>query len=179
MDQKLLEARQNFILGMSRISQFWGFSKAMGAIFGALYLSPEPLCLDDLVKEVNVTKGAVSTNIRGLERLGMVHKHIQIGERRDFYTAETDFWKIAKGILQEREKSEFDRAIHTVDESLELVQSAGVSEAEAETAVFYQKRLQNIQSFFHALDNVVATVMALDNLRMGTIQKLFGNSIQE
>jgi len=178
MDQNLIEARQTFIQGMSRISQFWGFSKVMGAIFGALYLSPEPLCLDDLVKEVNVTKGAVSTNIRGLERLGMVHKHIQIGERRDFYTAETDFWKIARGILSEREKSEFDRAIHTVDESLELVQSAAPSEDEAETAMFYQKRLQNIQGFFHSLDSLVATVLALDELRVGTIQKLFGKTNQ-
>lgn len=178
MDQNLNEARQTFIQGMSRISQFWGFSKAMGAIFGALYLSPKPLCLDDLVREVNVSKGAVSTNIRSLERLGMVHKHIQIGERRDFYTAETDFWKIARGILREREKSEFDRAIHTVDESLELVQSAASSEDEAEIAMFYQKRLQNIQGFFHSLDSLVATVLTLDELRLGTIQKLFGKTNQ-
>jgi DNA-binding transcriptional regulator GbsR (MarR family) len=179
MNSAMTEARKNFIQGMSRISQFWGFPKAMGAIFGALYLSPEPLSLDDLIEEVNVTKGAVSTNVRALERLGMVHKHIQIGESKDFYFAETDFWKIVKNVLKEREKGEFDRALHTVDESLEMVESASPDPAETELAVFYQKRLQAIQSFFHTLDNVVATVLALDELRLSTIQKLFINSAKK
>jgi len=94
MDQDLLEARQNFIQGMSRISNFWGFPKAMGAIFGAVYLSPTPLSLDEIVEQVGVTKGSVSTNVRTLERLGIVHKKIRLGDRKDYYEAEADFWKI-------------------------------------------------------------------------------------
>ena len=83
MTATLFAARQHFIQGLSRISQFWGFPKAMGAIFGALYLSPNPLSLDELVEQVEVTKGAVSTNVRALERLGMFHIQIVIGERKD------------------------------------------------------------------------------------------------
>src|SRR5512139_2675922 len=103
MSDNLLQAREHFLQGVSRISAFWGFPKAMGAIYGALYLSPQPLSLDELVEQVSVTKGAVSTNVRALERLGMVHRRIQVGERKDYYIAETDFWKIVKGILRERE----------------------------------------------------------------------------
>jgi DNA-binding transcriptional regulator GbsR (MarR family) len=175
MTDALLQARNHFIQGMSRISHFWGFPKGMGAIYGAIYLSPAPLCLDDLVEQVNISKGAVSTNVRMLERLGMVHKHIQIGERRDFYTAETDFWKIVKGILKEREKNEFDLALHTVEQSLKTVENGPVPSEKAELAAFYQKRMQTMKSFFHTLDNLVATVLALDELRAGTIERLFGN----
>ena len=32
MDSELIAAREEFIQGMSRISHFWGFPKAMGAI---------------------------------------------------------------------------------------------------------------------------------------------------
>ncbi|MBC8504586.1 MAG: hypothetical protein ISR58_01030 [Anaerolineales bacterium] len=174
MDNSLSQARQNFIQGMSRISFFWGFPKAMGAIFGAIYLSPGPLSLDQLVEQVSVSKGAVSTNVRQLERLGMVQKHLRVGDRKDYYSAETDFWKIVKGILREREKQEFDIAIRTVDLSLELSQSAEISEEELELAVFYQDRLGNIQRFFEKIDNLVATVLALDEFRMGAVQKLFG-----
>ena len=39
----LTESREHFIQGMSRISNFWGFPRAMGAIYGAIYLSPEPV----------------------------------------------------------------------------------------------------------------------------------------
>ena len=174
MDTSLDSAKQHFIQGMSRISQFWGFSKAMGAIFGAIYLSPEPVCLDELVEQVGISKGAASTNVRALERLGLVQPHIQVGQRKDYYTAETDFWKIVKGILKEREKGEFDRAIRTVDESLEMVVGAAADSDEAELRRFYQGRLGNIQAFFRTLDKLVAAFLALDELRIGALDKVLG-----
>lgn len=167
-------ARQNFILGLSRISQFWGFPKAMGAIFAALYLSPEPLSLDALVDQVGVSKGAISTNVRALERLGMVHKQILLGERKDYYAAETDLWAIVKGILREREKAEFDHAIRSVSETLELVRERDHPPEETRLAAFYEKRLITIARFFRTLDNLVATILALDELRIGALEKLIG-----
>ncbi len=176
MDPELQEARQNFIQGMSRISNFWGFPKAMGAIFGAIYLSPQPLSLDEIVEQVGITKGSVSTNVRTLERLGMVHKQIRVGDRKDYYEAEADFWKIVKGVLREREKSEFALALNTVNESLDLVKSADETAANADLAHFYQQRMENMQRFFNSLDNIVATFLALDNLRVNSVRNMFGKS---
>jgi DNA-binding transcriptional regulator GbsR (MarR family) len=174
MSDTLDSARQNFIQGLSRISQFWGFPKAMGAIYACLYLSPLPMSLDELVAQVGVTKGAVSTNVRMLERLGMVHQQVQIGERKDYYVAEIDFWKIVKNLLREREKSEFDHALRTVDESLQMIDQGSLNSEELELAMFYQKRLNAMQSFFHSLDHLVATILALDELRSGAIDRLLG-----
>ena len=174
MDTQLEEARQHFIQGMSRISHFWGFPRAMGAIYGAIYLSPQPLSLDEIVAQVGVTKGSVSTNVRMLERLNMVHKKLLLGDRKDYYLAETDFWKIVRSVLRQREQSEFDLALRTVGESISLVQEANLEGEGSETADFYQTRMQNMQQFFNSLDNLVATMIALDDLRANTIQKLFG-----
>jgi DNA-binding transcriptional regulator GbsR (MarR family) len=174
MSSELKQARDNFIQGMSRISHFWGFPKAMGSIFGAVYLSPQPVTLDELVKQVGVTKGAVSTNIRSLERLGMVHKQIQVGDRKDYYVAETDFWKIVRGVLREREKNEFDQALRTVGDSLAIVEQAGPEDAEL--AGFYKERMGGLQSFFNRLDKLVATLLALEDLRQGSMQRLFNSS---
>lgn len=170
----LTDARQHALSGLGRISEFWGFPRAMGAIYGAIYLSPQPLSLDELVEQVGVTKGAISTNVRLLERLGMVHRRVQIGERKDYYTAETDFWKIIKGILREREKSEFDHALNAVQESLHLLETGPLDPQEAELARFYQKRLQTMQSFFHTLDQLVALALTLDEFRLGAIEKILG-----
>jgi DNA-binding transcriptional regulator GbsR (MarR family) len=159
MKNSLNQARDHFIQGMSRIANFWGFPKAMGAIYGAIYLSPAPASLDELVDQASVTKGAVSTNVRQLERLGMVHKHIVLGERKDYYSAETDFWKIVKGILREREKTEFDHALNTVSESLEMIEDEG-----GDLAGFYRERMGAMQTFFKALDSLVAAVMGFESL---------------
>jgi DNA-binding transcriptional regulator GbsR (MarR family) len=174
MDETLENTRQHFIQGLSSISQFWGYPKAMGAIYAVLYLSPEPLSLGEIAAQSGISKGAASTNLRALDRLKMVHKQVRIGERKDFYVAEIDFWKMIRNILQERQKSEFDYAIRTVGESLEMIQSAGADPSAAEQAAFYRQRLQAMQSFFHTLDNLVATILALDELRSGAIQRLVG-----
>ena len=81
--ETLKDTRQTFIENLSRISEFWGYPRAMGALYGALYLSPTPLSLDDLIPIVGVTKVAISTNVRALEQLGMVHKHVRSGDRKD------------------------------------------------------------------------------------------------
>lgn len=176
MSEILINVHQNFVQGLSRISQFWGFPKAMGTIYGVLYLSPEALTLDNLVEKASVSKGTVSTNVRTLERLGMVHKHIRIGERKDYYSAETDFWKIIKGILKEREKSEFDTALRMVGDSLEMIHSSEIDPTETTLAAFYKQRLETMENFFHTLDNLVVMVMALDELRISALEQIFRNS---
>jgi DNA-binding transcriptional regulator GbsR (MarR family) len=179
MDEKLLQARDHFVRGMSRISQFWGFPKAMGAIFAVLYLSPDPLSLDQIVEQVNVTKGAVSVNVRNLERLNMVHPHVSIGERKDYYYAETDFWKIVRGVLKEREKNEFDQAIRSVGESLEMVESISSDSPDAQLSRFYQQRLRNLHTFFNNLDNLVAIFLGLNDLRIRALDRFLGGKSEE
>lgn len=171
MDQNIVDARENFIQGVSRISHFWGFPKAMGAIFGAVYLSQPPITLDEIVSQVGVSKGAVSTNIRNLERLGIVHKKIRVGDRKDYYTAETDFWKIVKGILKEREKNEFNQAILSVGESLALLENTQTTADDTAMANFYRERLLNLKSFFDNLDNLVATLLAMDDIKNSVLKR--------
>lgn len=173
MDDQIFAARENFINGISRISHFWGFPKAMGATYGAIYLSPTSLSLDELVNQVGVTKGTISTSVRTLERLNMVHKHLKVGDRKDYYTAETDFWKIIKGILREREKTEFDIALRSVTDSLGMLPVHG-NDKNRDVSEFYRQRMEGMRDFFNRLDGIVATLLALDDLRAEGLRKLFG-----
>lgn len=176
MTKELIEAREHFIQGMSRVTHFWGFPKAMGAIYGAIYLSPEAVSLDDLVEQVGVSKGAVSTNVRLLERLNMVHRQVQLGDRKDYYVAEADFWKVMKSIMQEREKNEFALALRTVGESLDMVNGAEIPAEEAELAAFYQERMRSMKGFFDQLDSLVAMLISLDAMRLNALMRFFGNA---
>ena len=99
MPQSLIKIKQDFTEGLSQISRFWGFPKGMGAIFAVLYLSPTPLALDEIVQETGLTKGAISTEIRALARMGLVHRSTKLGDRKDYYEAESDFYAAIKSIL--------------------------------------------------------------------------------
>jgi DNA-binding transcriptional regulator GbsR (MarR family) len=75
--------------------------RTIGQLFALLYLSPKPLCLDDIVRELGVSKASVSTTVRQLEDWTAV-RHVWVkGDRRDYYEAETDFnIVIRNGLLQ-------------------------------------------------------------------------------
>jgi DNA-binding transcriptional regulator GbsR (MarR family) len=168
----ITEARQRMIENLSQIGEFWGYSRAMGGLYAALYLSPGPVSLDDLVPIVGVTKGAISTNVRALEQLGMVHRHVRAGDRKDYYEADTDFWKIAKTVLERRQKPEFDKALRGVSSTLQQVRSRSHAQRDAELARFYEQRLEAMERFFHTLDGIVATLLQVERLRADGLRAL-------
>ncbi len=170
MTDDLNTIKQDFVQGLSNISQFWGFPKGMGAIFAVLYLSPDPLSLDELVAQTGLTKGAISTNVRALARLGLIHPVSRLGDRKDYYSAETDFYKAVRAILKERQNSEFDRAVSSVQETLARLE-AGDGESDPQRA-FLIERLRALKDFFNAIDSLVGAIARLDSLGLNTVQSV-------
>lgn len=165
------QLKQDFTEGLSQISKFWGFPKGMGAIFAVLYLSPAALSLDELVEQTGLTKGAISTNVRALARMGLVRPSTKLGDRKDYYEAETDFYKSIRAILKERQNSEFDTAVQSVRETLEKLESGIGIEDEAERK-FLLERVRALQNFFDALDGLVNAVVRLESLGITTVEKV-------
>jgi DNA-binding transcriptional regulator GbsR (MarR family) len=171
MSESIPQIKQDFVEGLSQISRFWGFPKGMGAIFGVLYLSPGPLPLDEIVTQTGLTKGAVSTEVRALARLGLVHRSSKLADRKDYYEAETDFYKSIRNILRERQNAEFDRAVASVKETLEKLETASGSEEER---AFLTERVQALQSFFDAIDSLTRAVVKLEKLGFVNVEKILG-----
>ena len=169
MTQSLIAIKKDFTEGLSQISRFWGFPKGMGAIFGVLYLSPTPLPLDEIVQETGLTKGAVSTEIRALARMGLVHRSSKLGDRKDYYEAEADFYAAVRSILKERQNSEFDRAVRSVKETLTEMEENWV---EDEDWNFVYERVQALQEFFDAIDSLSRAVVRLDSLGFSNVTKI-------
>lgn len=149
---------------MGRITAFWGFSKIMGQLYGLLYLSPKPLTLDEMAESLSISKGNVSINIRALERWNMVRQVWVKGDRKDFYEAETDFWKIIRGVLKEREKKEFDQALGSIAGLRKKGEEIHKKEKSAETA-FAIERLKKLEDFISTMDQLVNTLLTLEDLK--------------
>ena len=169
MSQSLNNIKKDFTQGLSQISRFWGFPKGMGAIFAVLYLSPTALSLDEIVRETGLTKGAVSTEIRALARMGLVHRSSKLGDRKDYYEAETDFYAAIRSLLKERQNTEFDRAVSSVKETLQKMEENWVEEEEWQ---FVYERVQALQDFFDAIDSLTRAVIKLERLGITNVQKI-------
>lgn len=173
MTTKLPQLKQDFTESLSQISRFWGFPKGMGAIFAVLYLSSSPLSLDEIVQETGLTKGAVSTEVRALARMGLVHRSSKLADRKDYYEAESDFYQSIRSILKERQNSEFDRSLRAVQEMLEKLEAGAVSGNQAELQ-FVHERLQALQNFFDAIDSLTRAVVKLEKLGLGNVKSILG-----
>jgi len=171
VDDSLVKAKENIIQGLGRVSSFWGFNKAMGQIYGLLYVSMEPLTLDQIAEQLGMSKGNVSLNTRATEQWGLIRRFNKRADRKDYYEVEVDFWKVISGILRERDKKEFDQALNAVSESLALVSNVKSSSPSAE-AQFCEERLKHMQEFFNTLDRIAQAVLDLDSFRLSSLAKL-------
>ena len=111
---ELDEARALATDACGRIAEFWGFTRTMGRAFGLLYLSREPLPQAEIQARLGISAGSASMTLAALGRWGVVHKIWVRGQRREHYQAETDFWKMISGVLNERERREISAAVDVV-----------------------------------------------------------------
>lgn len=165
------DLKNDFIQGMSGISQFWGLPKGLGAVFGVLYLSPTPLSLDELVAQSGLTKGAISAHVRSLSRMGLIRPIARLGDRKDYYEAETDFYRAIRVLLKERQSGEFDRAVSSVAQTLQKLES-GEGEFSPQERNFLLERVGALHQFFQSLDSLAAAVARLDGLGWNTVQNV-------
>jgi len=105
---KLSEAKQQFISSWGAFGTHWGINRTMAQIHALLMVSPDPLTQDDVMEELNISRGNVNMNMRDLISWGLVERMIRSGERREYFTAEKDIWKVATQIIRERKKRELD-----------------------------------------------------------------------
>lgn len=110
------EAAVSDVIG--RLMEFWGFKRNMGRVWAVLYLSPEPLSAEDLRHALQLSSGAVSMTLSELSRWGVVRRVWIQGERKDYYAAEVQLWRMISRVFNEREKSEVAFAVEAFEEAL-------------------------------------------------------------
>jgi DNA-binding transcriptional regulator GbsR (MarR family) len=172
--QALLNSVHDSMLdGLGQLSDYFGFSKVMGQLYGAMLMSAKPLCLDDLVERLDISKANVSINMRTLENMGMVRQVWVRGTngRRKYYEAETDFWQIITNILKGREMRDVDRALMVMDDNIRRLQASmpEMSEDDRVQAQVYLERIHQMQSLFQFAQVMMAGILArVSDLASGT-----------
>lgn len=136
---KLNEARQQFISSWGAFGTHWGINRTMAQIHALLLISADPLSQDDIMDELNISRGNTNMNIRELINWGLVERVILTGERKEFFTAEKDIWKVVKQIVKERKKRELEPMMLLLDK-LEGVEG--------------DKRDKNVKTFVDTISDI-------------------------
>ena len=84
-----------------RAAAMFGFRKSVALVYGVLYCSREPISAQEIQDRLQISRGSTVEALLFLRRLGAARVCLKIGERRDYFTAETDLKKFAQGFLKE------------------------------------------------------------------------------
>ena len=157
MNENLSKASERFIEGIGRLATTVGVSRVIGQLYAMLFLSEEPLCLDDMVERLKISKGNASLNIRKLESLGVAKRVWVKGDRKDFYQAELDLEKIIKGELINIARSRMKIALNTVTETEDLIKNVkgNLNEEEKRRKKLYLKRLESAKEINNFIERML------------------------
>lgn len=111
-----LEAKNKFIQAWGTLGSNWGINKAMAQIHALLLLATEPLSAEEIMEELQMSRGNVNMNLRALMDWGIVKKEYKIGERKEFFSTGKDVWDLAKQVSKERRRREIEPILKMLQE---------------------------------------------------------------
>jgi DNA-binding transcriptional regulator GbsR (MarR family) len=113
---ELEEAKQKFIQAWGTLGSNWGINRTMAQVHALLLISVEPLCADDIMEKLKISRGNANMNIRALIDWGLVYKELKPGERREYFVSENDMWKVVRQIITHRKKKELEPVLKILDD---------------------------------------------------------------
>lgn len=157
-DGALEHARDRFIESAGKISanMLGMVSKVGGQIYSLLFISRNPMSLDEIGNVLKLSKGNISVNIRMLEGFGLVRKVWVKGTRKDYYEAARDY---PRKFL----KDFFDRVRAGIEDSLRVINRCKGEFEEAakncagedlEDAKFMASQLLLLEAFYGAASRI-------------------------
>ncbi len=164
LDPQLRTVNDSMLEGLGMLASYFGYNKVMGKMYGALLLSPEPMSLDDLMAHLDISKASVSMTMRTLENMGMVREVWVRGDRRKYYEAESDLWRILTNVLGSRELRDVNQALDVLETNIERLREsmANMSEEDRLLAGFYIDRIDQMKDFFRFAKLILTSVIERD-----------------
>ncbi len=150
-------AKNLFVRRWGEMAATWGISRTMAEIHALLYLSPDPLCTDDVMDQLEVSRGSASTNLRQLLNWGLIQREHRRGDRKEYFEAEKDAWLMFETIIRERRRRELQPIVETLERCVEMAHEEPRSKADAVTKA-YTKRFSDILDLCDAMNAVFNVV---------------------
>jgi DNA-binding transcriptional regulator GbsR (MarR family) len=166
---KLTEAKQQFISSWGAFGTHWGINRTMAQIHALLLVSADPMTQDDIMEELNISRGNTNMNIRELINWGLVERILLTGERKEYFSAEKDIWKVVKRIVKERKKRELEPMLQLLDKLEEV--DGDKRDKNVKTFV---DTISGIKKLGRQADKTLDTLVKADeNWFLGTMMKYF------
>jgi DNA-binding transcriptional regulator GbsR (MarR family) len=162
--QTLREARERFVALWGQMASNWGIPRTMAEVHALLFIAGQPMNTDDVMESLAISRGSASMTLRSLQEWGIVSRVHQRGDRKEYFQAEQDVWKLFRTILRERKKREIDPMIEALRACRDMTSSKpGVTRrigTDASSIEAHNTRLDCMLEFIQMIDSISQRLIA-------------------
>jgi DNA-binding transcriptional regulator GbsR (MarR family) len=155
-DQQLRTAQDLFIRRWGEMGQTWGINRTMAEIHALLYIVGQPLCTDDVMERLHISRGNSSMSLRALCDWGIIRRRHRPGERKEYFESLSDVWEMFSIIAAERKRREMDPVLETIKQCQRMLEagSIGKSAANQERVKITRERLAGMEEFMSVTNKI-------------------------
>lgn len=110
-------SKDAFIAHWADMGSSWGVPRSVAEVHALLFIEGRPLCAEDIMERLQVSRGSVSTTLRTLADWGIVTRSRQRGERKEFFEAEQDVWNLLSLIVRARKRRELEPLLAALEDT--------------------------------------------------------------
>src|SRR4029078_548258 len=156
VEASLRNAQDTFIRRWGEMGQTWGINRTMAEIHALLYITGQPLCTDDVMERLNISRGNASMSLRALCDWGIIRRLHKRGERREYFESLGDVWEMFSIIAAERKRREMDPVLETIKQCQQMLDesSLGKSAAKREAVQLTRQRLAGMEEFVEVTNKI-------------------------
>ena len=155
------KSREEFISQWGAIGRSWGINRTLAMMHSLLMTSPEPMSTDEIMAELQISRGNASTNLRELVGWGLIRQVVRMGERKEYFEAEKAVWKIFSTVARERKRRELTPALEVLTRCADQTKDEKAPEAKA-----FHKQMTELQDFLKLAERVVEAVATSEQSRV-------------
>lgn len=174
MHTSLDRSKALFIRRWGELSGYWGINRTMAELHALLYISADALCTDDIMDALQISRGNTSMNLRQLVDWGLISRVHRKGDRKEYFTAETDVWEMFQTIVRERRRREVEPIIETIARCHKMIEEGktDLTDEQKREADVYQKRLRNMDEFLNGVNTLLNVLLGSGKEGMAQMQAM-------
>jgi DNA-binding transcriptional regulator GbsR (MarR family) len=153
--QQLRTVQDLFIRRWGEMGQTWGINRTMAEIHALLYITGQPLCTDDVMERLNISRGNASMSLRALCDWGIIRRMHRRGERREYFESLGDVWEMFSIIAAERKRREMDPVLETIKQCQKMLDESSLGRGAKDDAVqTTRQRLEGMGEFMEVTNKI-------------------------
>ena len=156
---------QSLVLHFGEMGSRWGLNRTLGQMYAVIVLTEAPLNADQISEALQISRSNVSMGLKELKSWNLIKLHHIPGDRKEYFSAPSDIWEIARTLVVERRKRELDPTLSTLRDAL-------MEQPSNESDEYAQMRVQQMHDLMEMVTLWTTEMQGMSSEKLSALLKL-------